>query len=223
MMSISRAWDWNESKDPLWLEPSEECYCVAARWKKRGFEKLLDFGCGLGRHSVFFARQGFCVSAFDLSADGVEHLRGWASKENLAIDARVTDMVTLPYKGGTFDCLFAYHVISHTDSVGIRGIFNEIKRVVRPGGEIYVTLCSKRSWSFAEGDHPVFDENTIIKKEDGPENGVPHYYSDYDGAVGLLGEIGLKIVNIRQKDDYYFHGGELRNSSHWFVLAERAS
>ena len=31
---------------------------------------MLDIGCGLGRRPVFFARQGFDVSAFDLSEEG---------------------------------------------------------------------------------------------------------------------------------------------------------
>ena len=90
-------------------------------------------------------------------------MHDWAKKDNLEIDVQIADMLSLPYAGASFDCLFAYHVISHTDIIGIRKIMNEIKRVVKPQGEIYITLCSKESWSFAEAGFPKIDENTVSR------------------------------------------------------------
>ena len=136
-MSISKAWEWNEEKNQIWLTPSEESYFISNRWKNQGFKLLLDFGCGLGRHSIYFAGQGFNVSAFDLSEDGTKYLCNWAKKENLNIDVTVADMLSLPYSDETFDCLFGFHVISHTDTTGIKIILNEVKRVIKPQGEIY--------------------------------------------------------------------------------------
>ena len=82
-MIASKAWDWKDERSSMWFEPCEESYYLASRWKKQGYTHLLDFGCGLGRHSIFFSQQGFGVSAFDLSVDGTEHLKCWAEKENL--------------------------------------------------------------------------------------------------------------------------------------------
>jgi len=114
-MPISKAWDWNEVNEPIWLDPSEESYYIGARWKKLGYEKLLDLGCGLGRHSILFSQQGFLVSALDLSVDGTNHLINWAAKENLEIDVQVADMLSLPYPDNFFDCLFSLFSIHHTD------------------------------------------------------------------------------------------------------------
>ena len=74
-MAVSKAWDWGKERSPIWLEPCEESYYLAARWIGMGCETLLDLGCGLGRHAIHFARQGFRVSAFDLSEEGTAHLR----------------------------------------------------------------------------------------------------------------------------------------------------
>ena len=82
-MAESKAWNWSEEKNAIWLTPSEESYYVANRWSELGYRRVLDFGCGLGRHSIFFARQGFHVSAFDLSPEGVSHLERWAREEAL--------------------------------------------------------------------------------------------------------------------------------------------
>ena len=59
-------------------------------------------------------------------------------------------------------------------------IIKEINRVLREDGECYLTLGSKSSPAFNNKDFPVVDENTKIRIEDGPENGIPHFYADYD-------------------------------------------
>jgi SAM-dependent methyltransferase len=216
-MTISKAWDWNKETCGIWLQPSEESYYLAERWKCQGYSDLLDFGCGRGRHSVFFAQKGFRVSAFDLSAEGVGHLQKWAAAENLSIDVRIADMLSLPYAAHSFDCIFAYHVISHTNADGARTIMSEIHRILRPGGELYLTLCSKESGSFHNPAYPRIDENTILKKG-GTEDGVPHYYSDLDEALSLLA--GFDINHVRHIDDCYFEGKK-QKSAHFFILAKK--
>ena len=117
-MSISKAWDWNETKDPMWLTPSEESYYISARWQKLGYKKLLDLGCGLGRHSILFSQHGFLVSALDLSAEGTNHLIDWAAKENLKIDVKVADMLAVPYPDNfLIVCLLCFPFIILTVTV----------------------------------------------------------------------------------------------------------
>jgi ubiquinone/menaquinone biosynthesis C-methylase UbiE len=103
----------------------------------------------------------------DLSPEGVQSTSKWALEEGLHVDVRQGDMLSLPYEEASFDCLFAYHVISHTDTPGVKKIISEIQRVVKPGGEIYVTLCSKETWSYKDAGFPILDENTVLKT-DGP-------------------------------------------------------
>jgi len=218
-MTVSKAWDWKDEKNQIWFNPSEECYFLSARWKKQGYAKLLDLGCGLGRHSIFFSQQGFNVSAFDLSKDGADHLKKWAEKENLKIDIQIADMLSLPYPDDTFDCLFAYHVIFHTDTIGMLKIIREIKRVTKPQGEIYVTLGSKESLSFRQADYPKIDENTILKTDDGPEKDIPHFYVNLDDIIRIFNDENIELISIRHTDDCY-SGGVTRNSNHYFILAK---
>jgi 2-polyprenyl-3-methyl-5-hydroxy-6-metoxy-1,4-benzoquinol methylase len=147
-MTGSKAWNWKEEVNPIWLKPSEDSYFIASHWKESGFKDILDFGCGLGRHFIFFAKQGFNVSSFDLSQEGINHLSQWAEDEKLVIDLTVADMLNLPYRDNSYDCIFAYHVISHTDTIGMQKILSEISRILKPNGEIFLTLCSKETWSF---------------------------------------------------------------------------
>jgi SAM-dependent methyltransferase len=217
-MTQSKAWNWNVEKNQIWYNPSEESYYLANRWKEQGYRNLLDFGCGLGRHSIFFSQQGFNVSAFDLSVDGINHLKQWATNENQSIDAQTADMIELPYPDNSFDCLFAYHVIYHTDSAGFKRIMNNVKRITKPNGEVYITLGSKESWSYAEAGYPMIDENTVRKTDEGPEKDVPHFYVNLDDVISLFNSMNMELLRIRYTDDCYFDG-QKQNSKHYFVLA----
>lgn len=220
MKEISKPWDWSKNTQELWNEPSEESYYLLNRWKTRRFKRFLDLGCGLGRHSLLFANNGFEVDSFDLSDIAVNGLRSRISELGLSTIACATgDMNHLPYQDGTFDCLLAYHVISHTDSRGIKRILSEINRVLKPGAEFYLTLCSKNSWSFREAGYPKLDDDTIMKVEDGPENGIPHFYSDEQTIAALFGAFAL--ISVRHTKDVVFNETALRNSWHYFILGRK--
>jgi len=217
-MADSKAWNWKEETSLIWLKPSEESYFIANHWKENGFKDILDFGCGLGRHSIFFAKQGFNVSAFDLSQEGINHLEQWAKNEKLVIDLTVADMLNLPYKDNSFDGIFAYHVISHTDTIGMQKVLSEISRILKPNGKIYLTLCSKETWSFKDAGYPRVDESTILKTDEGPEKGIPHFYVTLQDIIKLFSN--FEIESIRHTDDCYFEGKE-QNSKHYFILAKQ--
>ena len=216
-MAVSKAWDWDKASYPVWLQPSEESYFIAQHWKEKNVESILDFGCGLGRHSIFFAKQGFNVTAFDLSSKATEHLEAWAKRENVSIHVTTADMMELPFDDNSFDALFAYHVISHTDSPGIEKILQEVSRVLKLGGELYLSLCSKETWSFKDAGYPKLDENTVVKTDDGPEKGIVHFYVSLDDVLDLFGN--YDIERIRHTDDCYF-SGQKQNSKHYFISAK---
>lgn len=221
MDTISKPWDWSKNTQEFWNDPAQETYFLVNRWKKRNYAKFLDLGCGLGRHSLLFAGNGFQVDSFDLSKDAIDGLLKKA-KEGAMPNIRCThgDMNTLPFKDESFDCLLAYHVISHTDTVGIKRIVDEIYRVLKPGGEFYLTLGSKSAWSFVEAGYPKHDENTIIKREDGPENGIPHFYADENAIAELFARFTL--INVQHVQDIIAGKSRLRNSWHYFILGEKA-
>ena len=216
-MVESKGWEWENANQSPWLKPTDDVYFLANKWSEKGYKKVLDLGSGLGRHSIFLGKQGFHVSAIDISKYGIEHLQEWAKNEELDIDARVGDMISLPYEDEAFDCVFAYHSISHTDTEGIMKIIREIERVLKTGGELYTSLCSKFSSEFNESGFPKIDDNTVLCKEDGPEYDVPHFYADLDDVLNILHKFHIdRIRHINycylnsQKIDcqYYYVNGQ---------------
>jgi SAM-dependent methyltransferase len=181
-MNITKGWDWTKNRSSEWLIPCTESAYLAESWQSKGFTTFLDLGCGLGRHSVYMAKKGFNVSALDISEEGARHTREWAGKEQLAVDVKVGNMLALPYDDKSFDCIMAYNVIYHTNTAGFIEAVKEIDRVLKPGGELFITLISKGTWSYIKRDeYRCLDENTLLRNEGETEMDVPHFYVDiYD-------------------------------------------
>ncbi|OPJ62883.1 class I SAM-dependent methyltransferase [Clostridium oryzae] len=215
-MVDSKGWEWEKANQSPWLKPCEDSYYIANKWLQLRFKNVLDLGSGLGRHSILFAKYGFNVSAIDLSDYGVNNLKQWADKENLDIHIKVGDMTDLPYDDNSFDGVFAYHVISHTDTAGAKRVINEIERVLKPGGEIYTSMCSKESWDFKKSGYPKLDENTVINKEEGPEKDVPHFYADLDDILDLFAN--FEVEKVRHVD-YCYIDSQKQDCKYYYINA----
>jgi len=106
-------------------------------------DRVLDIGCGYGRHSFEVLRRGGRAVALDLSdtelKDVLGMFRALASEEDVALGSVVNaDALHLPFADGSFDHVIASEVLEHiphdTDAM------TEIARVVRPGGTVTVTV-----------------------------------------------------------------------------------
>lgn len=131
----------------------------------------------------------------------------WAAKENQLINAEVGDMLSLNYSNESFDCIFAYHVISHTDSIGMKKTIAEIERVLKPNGEVYLSFCSKESKEFIENSSNKLDKNTIIRR-DGFEKGIPHFYADLNDIKELLANFKIELI---KHTEYFYSDSALDN------------
>ena len=221
-MVDSKAWNWKalDSKvEKIWKEPSIESFYLVNRWKQKEMKNFLDLGCGLGRHSIFFAMNNFEVEAFDLSKEAVNSTKEWAESLDLKVECKEGDMLKLPYEDGAFDCVYCKNVISHSDTEGVTKIIKEINRVLKDGGECYLTLCSKDTWGFKQESWPLVDENTRIRMDEGPEKGIPHFYADYNLIQNLFKD--NKIELVQHIEDFYEVNGKINTSYHYHILIRK--
>lgn len=208
-----KGWNWREVKEERWDIPAEEVYYLSCHWKELNKLRFLDLGCGKGRHSLFFAKQGFEVYAIDISESGIRILKERAKEEGLSINTTCGDMHSLPFPAEFFDCVLSYHAIYHTDRKGLEKSISEVYRVLREDGEFYVTFNSKLSRSFNNPNNIVLEDGTVIKKE-GIETGIPHYYVDRDEIFEIMKD--FEILNMRYVEEIL-----PKRSNKYFVLARK--
>jgi ubiquinone/menaquinone biosynthesis C-methylase UbiE len=102
--------------------------------------KVLDYGCGVGRWTLWFARQVQHVVGVDISPKMVEAARSAAEEAGISnAEHRVIEGIPLPFEDGAFDLVNAVWVLRYIiDEDELLRTANELCRVVRPGG--YVTF-----------------------------------------------------------------------------------
>lgn len=214
-MAQSKPWKWEivDKDDKHWNTPANDMYFLLNSWKEKGFKTFLDVGCGFGRNSIFMAKHGFEVSGFDLSELSVKLTRQKSQEQGVKFKKLVvSDMLKFPFEDNSFDCMLALNVISHTDIKGFNKILSEIKRVLKPNGEIYFTVGSKDSSWFTNPKCTYVDEFTRIRVEDGPENGIPHFYINDDDCKTLFND--FTIISIQYIRDITQDGNA---SPHYFI------
>ena len=166
-----------------------------------------------------FANNNFTVFAFDISKEAIERTKEWAELENLKIDYKVGDMLYLPYDDKSMDAILCRNVISHSDTLGVKQIISEIKRVLKKEGECYLTLGSKDTWGFKQEDWPLIDENTRLRMEEGPEYETPHFYADYKLIKELFKD--FEIIFINHIEDFYDKDDTTYSSFHYHILIKK--
>jgi ubiquinone/menaquinone biosynthesis C-methylase UbiE len=100
---------------------------------------VLDVGCGEGGYARELARRGAQVTGFDGSARLVEVARQRALAAGLDIRFLVANANSLPQiETGRFDIVLA--AMSLMDVEDYPGAIREIERVLRPGGELFMSI-----------------------------------------------------------------------------------
>lgn len=128
-------------------------------------DRVIDMGCGAGRHAFEMYRRGADVIAFDQDADELSAVSDLFAAMRSAgevpdgaeADTKQGDALSLPFADEEFDRVVASEVLEHIaqDEEAIA----ELVRVLRPGGTMAVTvprwLPEKICWALSDQYHQV--------------------------------------------------------------------
>ncbi len=126
-------------------------------------DRVLDMGCGAGRHAFELYRRGAHVVAFDQDAEelaGVEKMFGamrlaGEAPADATAETVQGDALDLPFPDDHFDAIIASEVLEHIPD-DMRAM-RELLRVLRPGGRLAVTVPSwlpeRVCWALSEDYH----------------------------------------------------------------------
>jgi ubiquinone/menaquinone biosynthesis C-methylase UbiE len=165
---------WREGR---WEETSPPLSAVAGfvqHLKREGAKRVLDLGCGAGRHTILLGNAGFQVVALDISETALKTLEGRLKTASIANATLVKhEMWELPFIDDYFDGVICTNVLHHGRLVEIKRATREIHRVTRRGALAFIVALSTAD--FRKGNGKRLERNTYIFTE-GEERGIIHHF-----------------------------------------------
>lgn len=192
----------------IWKNPDIKIKRIVPFLKRRKVKKILDLGCGAGRHMIYLGKKGFIMIGLDFSAKALSIAQSRLERESVKNYVLINHAIlNLPFPDDHFDAVVSINVVHHDRIKNIRKTISEIKRVLKKRGIVIINLASTENTKFGRGKE--IEKNTFIKSN-GNDKGVLHHFFSEKEARGLFS--GFKIRELRRDNE---------NNKHWFILAEK--
>ncbi len=131
-------------------EPEPELIALIPVMRAAGCRRVLDAGCGVGRHLLPLLQAGFQVWGVDCDSQVLRLLKDRLANADVAVAGPYlaqADLNRLPFASGAFDLVVSIKVINHGDVATFRDYCRELDRVLKPGGHLFIMVSP---WEFAE-------------------------------------------------------------------------
>jgi SAM-dependent methyltransferase len=194
---------WYQGKEDV-IEP--QVLELLPLFRIQRVRSVLDLGCGTGRNSLLFAKSGFDVTAFDQSERAIIRAKQLAASEKLTIDFRRWNMTEFPYpySDHSFDALVSTKVIHHTTFSNIWRIEQEITRILKYGGVLFIEvpiLSKAYRLESEEGlKHDRLEQGTFVPLN-GDEHGVPHHYFTEQELLSIFKD--YEVVSLETLKEHF--------------------
>jgi SAM-dependent methyltransferase len=185
-----------------------ECDFIEIEAGKNKDSRILDIGCGTGRHAVELAKRGYNnIVGIDLSKAQISKAKKNAVTEKVKIDFRVADARKLPFIS-EFDLVLMLceggFPLMETDEMNYEILKNAQKSLVERGKFIFTTL---------NGLFPIF--NSI----------ADFMNSENDDGNALHHKINFNLMTFRESSEMKFvddDGNEkiIKTSERWYMPIE---
>lgn len=133
------------SEQFIWGQDPSPCARNAMpRFRVWDVRRLLVLGCGYGRDARYFAGEGIDVTAVDFAQGGLDLAQSWLG-DRCALPLRLLldHILTLDLPDAGFDAVFSHRTLHLLMSEhGLERGFDQIHRVLRPGGHACISMRS---------------------------------------------------------------------------------
>ena len=114
---------------------------------------VLDLGAGQAQDSCYFAERGYYVTATDIEDSALELAKEKAKSNSVDINIQKVDLrKKLPFQNDSFDVVYSHLSLHYFDHETTASIFNEIYRILKPGGTLALLANSVNDPQYKTGE-----------------------------------------------------------------------
>jgi 2-polyprenyl-3-methyl-5-hydroxy-6-metoxy-1,4-benzoquinol methylase len=179
-------WDQRFSAEEYLFGTAANAFLASHAALLRPGTTALSVADGEGRNSVWLARQGLAVTAFDLSPVGVAKARRLAERSGVTVDYHVADVNAWDWDARRYDVIAAVFIQFASPDERTR-IFAGMKRALAPGGLLLLQGYTPRQLAYGTG-------------------GPPHAENMYTAAMLAPAFDDLEILHLAEHDDVISEG-----------------
>jgi len=212
-------WDsyWGKAANRnFWLEPDKAVVELKETLDSYGIKDILDLGCGIGRHSLYFADFGFNVTAMDSSSEALAILRQLSIEKGAPVKVIQGDYSQDLFPEESFGLVLSFNVLYHGFRDQFHGAVRLIHKWLKPGGLLFFTCPTRRDAKYGNGEQ--LSPNTYK-----PLNSVHpsdiHYFADEADIQDFLCQ--YREISKTIFEHYWDNKGTKQFSSSWHILARK--
>ena len=180
------------------LEPSKAAIKTFKTFKEKKIKKVIELGAGLGRDTLFFAKNSINVEALDYSATAIKIINKKTLENKLSnfVSTKVFDIrKKLPFKDNSIEACFSHMLYCMAlSNSNLKNLNNEVLRILKPGGINIYTVRNTDDGDYKNGTYIAED----LYENDGF---IVHFFSEE--KVRKISE-GFDIINIEKFEEGKF-------------------
>ena len=145
-------------------ETREDAEALASVLRLRGQDRVLDVGCGHGRHAVALAQRGVRVVGVDFASALLSRATDLAASLGVEVDWVRADMRRLPIRSASMNAVVSLDAFGFFDSDGENeAALREVRRVLAPGGRVLLKVANAEPMvaDFRTADRESRGDSTI--------------------------------------------------------------
>jgi len=173
-------------------------------FKRNKIKRVLDLGCGAGRHCIYLAKNGFDVVGVDASLSALKLAKRWGQEENLSVTLMQATMTHIPFRDCQFDALISVSVIHHALKVDIMKTVGEVYRILKRNGLFLANLTSLSDRRYGAGEKVEAGTfRTLEAFEEKRFEELHHYFRKQEASELLACFTKAKVEPMKDRPNYW--------------------
>lgn len=214
-MVTSEVWDKQYREKGYFIKyPDENLIRFMAKYfyntPDRKKVKILDIGSGVGRNTIYLAKEGYSAFGLEATDSGIEVSKKRLELEGINAGFKKGNSTKIPFPEEYFDTVVDIQAIPHNTYKEIKEILQEVKRVLKPNEMLFAKMVSTQDRSFKKGRE--IEKHTLDDIREGTfvDAGVTHFFdfAELKSLMAIFTEINIEYTetafnNMKEKSAYW--------------------